>query len=480
MNSTARQELSSLGAEARAKVEQARARAGDAPMLVGFDANGIQAMLSASSRPIAMSGASALLLAFDEAQYGRPETVFAGGGRGLMVVKAEEADGVRADLVCAFREQTHGGVLATAAVPLRAPDASLALLRLRMGIAKDAAPPPEEDDLQASDDACPDCRVRPRTTTIRRGDDAYESCARCAAFVRAGQEARKDKRSLVMSLEDIEEGGQVAFVSADGNELGRFFASLSTLEALVAGSRAVAAIIGAAHEAGLDAVGSDDDGRVIPLVTGGDDIRVLLPPSKVRAYLEAALPEVERLAASASDLDGVLDDRQAGLLADLKLGAGVLVAPHHFPARRLLEGVHELEAAAKRRCRESGGSTSAIGFRYLTTGDALSGEASDRFPWTPILWSSWPRRVAVARALGQVPRSQVGATLQPKAVASEPEATNHFRYQVARTRAWRSFVDEAAGAEDAWRDPERCRPDIVDQTTLDLFRLLEREERPSR
>ena len=42
------------------------AEAGATPWLVGYDANGIQELITASGRPISMRGASEAILAFDK------------------------------------------------------------------------------------------------------------------------------------------------------------------------------------------------------------------------------------------------------------------------------------------------------------------------------------------------------------------------------------------------------------------------------
>jgi hypothetical protein len=68
-------------ADIRRKVERARGRGAQ---LVGFEAVEIQRFVMASSRPIAIQGACEALKAFDEKNKTYPETIFAGGARGLM------------------------------------------------------------------------------------------------------------------------------------------------------------------------------------------------------------------------------------------------------------------------------------------------------------------------------------------------------------------------------------------------------------
>lgn len=103
-----------------------------------------------------MEGASQLLVDFDEDRLDDGRTVFAGGGRGLMLVHRKKADKLADSPRREFSEKTKDGVLATAIAPFSegATAASLGMLRLKMGVAKDAAPGPEQPVGSSSGEVC--------------------------------------------------------------------------------------------------------------------------------------------------------------------------------------------------------------------------------------------------------------------------------------------------------------------------------------
>lgn len=493
MSSVLERYRKAMGATPAERVASAREAAGEAPALLGFDANGIQAMIGASKRPLAMRGASQLLTRFDDEVRCDRRTIFAGGGRALMVVSAAEADELGDRYRGLFRERTHGGVLAVATVPL-GDDEEDALRRFRfaMGLAKDAAPPPSGDDLELNDEACPDCRRRAMSTTLHIGDGADPVCARCKALVETGRKTQGDDERG-KSLEDLAESGRVAVISADGNDLGVFFQGLRTLEALSAGSFAVGEIVKRSHERALEAI---DQSKTISPVTGGDDIRVLLPPSMVVPYVEAVMAAIEAEASQAGNMGGALSDTSAARLGQIRLGMGILVAPAHFSASRLLDAAHALEGQAKKRCRASTAKESGVAIRYITTGDSIDAksgsegqssahraptsksvgdapESDVRLRTEPVLWSEWSARLVQADKLAAIPPSQVGTTLRPKSDMRPAEADNLFRYQLARDRqgGWRAFIEALTGRP--WTELESANLSRLDRTVLDLMRLQE-------
>lgn len=484
-----------MGGTPAERVRVALETAGPEPMVLGFDANGIQAMISASRRPIAMEGASDLLVRFDRARLDDRRTVFAGGGRGLMLVARDEVESRARELRESFSSKTCGGVLATAWAPFQAdrPDASLRMLRLEMGIAKDGASPPREPLARANAYVCEDCRVRPRARRVPMGNDAYEACERCAEAVEAGRARRKRRTEMgseVLSLEELAEEGQIAVVSADGNDLGTFFESLHDLPGLAAGSFVVGWIVEAAQRRAIQRVKEQQEARArarrdskpsarwVDPVTGGDDVRVLLPPSSLLVYVDALLGAVDDLASRVDDMGGALREEQVSRLRSLKLGLGALVAPAHFDVVRLVGGAHDLERDAKRACRQREKKDHGVAYAYVTTGDAIDYEEKpgERFKSVAMDFAAWRRKVESARGLRALPYSQLGATLRPKSELSDAEATNLFRYQVTRHPAWQTWIDaQHPDVPGAWRDPARCAPDTIDRTLLDLLRLVRSE-----
>ena len=129
-----------------ARVTRAVATAGDDPWLVGYDANGIQELVTAGGRPIVMRGASEAILAFDLRVRENDLAIFAGGGRGAVLARSEAgARKIAGELEERFRAMTYSGVIATCSIPFQrnAEAQSIRWMRHRLDLEKDAAAPPE-------------------------------------------------------------------------------------------------------------------------------------------------------------------------------------------------------------------------------------------------------------------------------------------------------------------------------------------------
>ncbi|MBM3678239.1 MAG: hypothetical protein FJW96_10215 [Actinobacteria bacterium] len=444
-------------------------RAKSEPWLVASDANAIQEFVLASSRPIAMQGASALIEETDRALCADPATVFAGGGRALQVVSGAERQQRAESLVANFRHATGGGVLSVALAPYDAtqPEQSLAWLRQRLTIAKDMAPAPDFGLAGPGDRQCTDCGVRRAEHPSPRPDAGEDRiCSRCLKSVRAGQKDRR--RDEGWTIDEVAEQSKIAVVSADGNNLGAFFAGLPSLVAQAVGSELVTKIFERAH--GDAAPGNP---HVAP-ITGGDDIRVFLRPSDLLGYVQKLGSAVERHArAEAGRRDLPLPDDAMGRLGKLSIGIGAVVADHHLPAYRLIEFAHLLEQSAKRKSRTTAGST--FDFAILTSGDELlqgrpTRSAGDRRPY---LVSQLAAETERASALLRVPRSQWSILDDglPGSGASgdEAELANLLRYQVSRNEDWQRWYT-SCGVE--WRNPGEVVRGRPDRGTMALASLV--------
>jgi hypothetical protein len=424
-------------AEARRKVQKARERAGESACLVGFEAVEIQRFVAASSRPIAIQGACEALKAFDADNAELPETIFAGGGRGVMLVPRDRREAWLNQLADAFSKHTIGLSLATAHVPFDAAHEreSLRWLWLAQRSAHDACPP-ETIDLEAFLGAsCTDCRARPGERPSPKPDaqPGEKVCRRCDELIRRGRSSQHAAMER-WTLEDVAEDGLVGVVSADGNRLGRFFRSLSTLEALRAGSLVVSEIFATAHRSAIDRA---DRPKHIAPITGGDDVKVFLPPTAALEYVSALMTFVEEHARHAGNVGGLLAGDPARMLAELGVGIGLLIAPFHVPATRLVDLAHSLEDEAKRRHR----GRSAVCFAVQRSG----GEPDDR-EHEAVGVKEWPELLRRARLLrDMVPRGQ-----RPAMAAAwemdDAERDNQILWQIARSRAWRDWY-QACGED---------------------------------
>jgi hypothetical protein len=429
--------------EVRSKVARAREGVrGRGARLLGFEAVEIQRFVASSTRPIAMQGACEALKGFDERNEARAETIFAGGARGLMLVPAEGMDARIAELRRDFAARTEGLSLAIADVPFDATDpereaASLRWLWLAQRTAHDALPPERIDLAAFRGTACADCNARPGEVASPKPEAAPDEmvCRRCDALVKQGRKEQYAKMGR-WTLEDVSqsEGGLVAVVSADGNRLGQFFRALGSLEALRAGSRLISGIFAAAHRAALDRAGN---AKHIAPVTGGDDIKVFLPPTAALEYVGALMTGVEEHGRHAGDVGGILAGDPARRLADLGIGVGLLIAPFHVPAPRLVDLAHELEDEAKRR---SAG-RSAVCFT-VQRNDGVQDERDHDTAGA----ERWPELVRQARLLrDMVPPGQRAAASAAWEL-QDAERDNQLLWQIARSREWKAWY-QACGVD---------------------------------
>lgn len=448
------------------RVKGAIRLAGEGAWLVGYDINGIQELVTASNRPIAMRGASKAIAGFDQQVSSGALSVFAGGGRGIEL--APSADDARKrvdDLVRTFREATHSGVLAAEAVPFRRdlPAASLAWLRRKLENAKDAASRPGGRLPADREGECVDCNALHADADLEVKGEIRRVCARCSLLIATARDAGGASHSLT----EFARNRRLAAISADGNNLGPFFASLGSLEETAVASEAVSDIFRAAHEEAKRRLGSL---KVLAPVTGGDDIRVFLAPEGVLTYVEALVRGVESGAAAAGDLGGVLSRAAAAAFARMGVGVGAVVAGDHYPAARLMVQAHALEVSAKTICRAADGARSAFDFAILTSGEARLGP--ERSQALSLDETSWKAALRTASALRKVPSAQRAVLAERRSLASDEEFENLFLYQVARWKKWQAWFD-ACGVD--WRDRAAIRSQLRG-LRVDLLDLLPGEE----
>lgn len=478
------------------------AEAGATPWLVGYDANGIQELITASGRPISMRGASEAILAFDKEVNEGKLPIFGGGGRGVVLARSrEEAERRERALVDRYRKITRGGVMATSAVPLeRGGDAearSIRWLRHRLDLAKDEALSPAGDLPDTKETECAYCRGY-RGTQPRKRDEAIELvCVQCDAMLDrgrgVGRETGERFGEMSQSIEGMAPDGWIAVVSADGNNLGALFESLSSLVELAVVSRLVAASFRAAQDHALAPI---PENKRLTLMTGGDDVRAFLPPGDLLRYVPALVGAVESaVAGHVRAASSLLSAKVTESLGKLGIGIGAVIAHVYYPAWRLVAYAHELEDSAKAACRKHRW-RSGFDFAVVTTEDAMIGEPVRSLdpgdvrplaPGTP----QWEGALGKARSLAGIPSAQL--TVLAAAPADDTETTsastqdakrtdtpddggefgNLLRYQVARSKAWRDWY-ATCGAD--WRDPRAVFAHRPTRDALELARLLDFQE----
>jgi len=460
------------------RVKRALSGAGSTPWLYGYDVVGIQDFIGARSRPIAMRGASESVIAVDREHQKLATNIFSGGGRGVGIAPSQkDALGICEKLTTQHRNS--GGVLATAMVPFQVKSERdcLTWLRYRLEVAKDEALPPPGRPPEDKAGQCENCCRFPVEPNPTRTHDEKRVCLFCDLAIRLG---RKIDPQMRQSLSELSPSKRIAAVSADGNGMGRFFDSLQSLEQFAVASESIAGVFRVAHEAAMARLAHPG----VPLVTGGDDIRVFLAVEDVLPYVTELVRKVEETAEqTAKLLQTVLPRASVELLRTLGIGVGVVVAEDHHPAEQLLEYAHLLEDSAKVSCQVgSPGSKaplrSALDLEVLTSRDAFSAgqperSGTDERPFS-LDRASWESARQRASALAQVPPSQL-STLAASRTMDEHEFRNFFRYQVARNHEWQRYLQQT---NMDWRKASELDKGCPGPGLLALLRLMRTETRP--
>jgi hypothetical protein len=461
-------------AKQKQKVRDAIAAAGSPAQLIGFEAIEIQRFVTASSRPIAIHGASEAIKAFDTSVDGWPDAIFAGGGRGVLVVPARIAAERIAALKREYCSRTHGSPIAVTAVPFEPAEekASLAWLWLRQPCERDACDA-ERFDLDFARGPCVDCHARPAVHRSEKPDSPDELvCERCHSMVRRGRDTLKQGSGRELwTLGDLAPDGKIAVVCADGNQLGSFFRSLPSLETLRIGSRVVTEIFTRAHgEAMRQAKEQEKELPNVALVAGGDDLKVFLPARPALKYVTALIDAVERHAAAVAAFAGDLPADAVANLCKLGIGVGLFVAPYRVPVSRLVEQARELEDDAKGVCLRSE-ARSAVGFAVITSDGEINDapQPSDGREGRAMAADRWRTFVQKAEALGRVPRTQRAAASDAWELGPE-ERANRFLYYLARSEAWQAWFQQC-GVD--WRTREAALSNVPAPAMLALARLIE-------
>ena len=454
----------------RNRVQGAMQGAGKEPFLYGYDVVGIQQFIGSRGRPIAMHGASQAVKDVDGQNNSFPLSVFSGGGRGIGLAQSEHEATERGNLLRSLHRKA-GGVLATAQIPFarQAERSSILWLRAQLEQAKDeaSAPPGVLPPDKASQ--CETCALFCAEQTVQYDDQTRRICQFCW---HALQHGRQSNAALRKSLIELSPRHLIAAVSGDGNHMGRFFDTLETLEQYAIASAAIQQVFAAAHATATKKLAFPS----VPMITGGDDIRIFVAVEDVVSYVTALVTAIEDNAQNAAAaIARYLPTAASEQLRSLGIGIGVLIAPDKHPASLLLEYVHLLEESAKAICQQTHEegqkpARSAMDLELLTSRDAfVNGRPTRSHPdCRPFRMESWEEHHRRATALRAVPSSQVAA-LATASTMDDTEFRNLFRYQVARNKEWQQYFQKI---QIDWRrgeDLDRNRPD---PGILALYRVM--------
>lgn len=477
------------------RVERALGHPG-ALALVGYDANGIQDFVTRATAIPYLRGASALVKEFDRQNEKVEGCLFAAGGRGRLLVTRMSADALVERLRAEYSRLTGGEVLATAYVPFdpAAEYTSIRWLDERLAIAKDEAPSPGHTTLgDPQFDHCGVCQRRP----VAPGhfwsygeDEKTPVCRTCAWIIKHGKRDAGDHRERGKSLVDLSTTNRVAVLSADGNHMGGFFGSLTTLRELAIASSAISVLFEGSLIRALDGLELAPPDRVTPVV-GGDDLRLFVGPERIFEVVQVLVETLEGAIDRCARLLG-FSAQASERFAKIGIGVGLVIGPDTHPAALAIDQAHKLEESAKQHCRDHG-FRSAIDFIHLRSGDELiAGASAGCHP----LGLSLDRDASANQAmLADVVRAAISLTAVPTSQRAmimtaidrawnkqqredaarsggppQPnlEFLNLLRYQVARSPGWRNWFGEQ-GVD--WRDSRVVDTHAPTHAMLEIARV---------
>lgn len=522
-----------------------RERLGDRPAvtLVSFDADRIQSWVFSSERVQVAGGASKRLDRINQQAgelAGRVEgvtgLVYSAGGGGMLfaepqrdieqltnAVKAELERGAdeltftveAIPLVAADLEPTRTDVVDERFQALRGVGGALVRSQVLVRRRKEEAPvPPAARDLRRVPgrpaERCPSCGLRPpRDGRPVTGDGPEFWCQPCLDRRRFWQ-ADREPGEAVPTFEQFAEANRrgrpyLAFLAIDGNAMGNLVQGVRSFLELRAFSEATSAIFTAARDrvpglladGGFLADGHPPKDSYLSLLSGGDEITVVLPSSPAPVVALDLLRAIEAGYDFACRPDALLGQAFAGhpeLLARLRrvgAAAGLVIAPGAYPVRLMRRYATELQKRAKRFCATPGDDAShrsGIAWKLLTDSspltarEALAGDADHSLAALANLLDETSAAAEEGVALSALRmlldvfrREEESARSLPADAARETAArvtANFLRYQVARSadldRWWRRV--EPQGVEDGAFHRLRGGADEL-QGLLDLLSL---------
>lgn len=520
--------------------EEIGRRLGAAPLctLVSFDADRIQRWVFASERVQVAAGASKVLddlnrdvrdgriveeLRRQHGGRGLQGVLYSAGGGGLLVADTHLDEAALANQVKEWLESRSRGLTFTVvaqrltaqavqpagvAMPI-AGGGTLARFEILQGLAgalvrlqvvsrraKEEAvsfEPRPRFHLRPGQplERCPSCGRRPpsKSPVVEDGPEFW--CSQCQVLRRHWKErgsATLEREGRPLTFEDLAAASPLgrsylSFLSVDGNSMGAVVQGVRTLLELRAFSEATTRIYQAARERAIDllpgylAAGWRPEEAHLSLLSGGDEITLVLPASAAPAVAVEVLRAIEEGFDQATAPGGLLAEAFAGNAAGLDrlrragAGAGLIAAQSSFPVRLLRRYAGELQSRAK-RLSAAGEPRSAIGWQLLTDASPLPEGVGEARGAPEMAVSAFADRLAevAAAAEARLPRTALQRLLDEgrreeesiRSLGRGPDRdrvvsallANFFRYQLARNprlAVWWAAVRPAAqsDAEDA-------------------------------
>jgi hypothetical protein len=479
----------------RAYVRDGRGAPRGAARLVAWDANSIHAFVFDTTNATGIRGASGVLSGIDDGLrdgsalgLARGQVLFAGGGSGLAVVAAGEAEACKRVLHGIFARETRSATCTAADVPLiegedgfneRVRAAGRELGRQRVLTGPDAEPAVPFFALR-----CQVCGRRAAAHRPIRGEERRErpECEPCFQSIERGKKLSKGQREA-KGFEEIADAGGKGFYAVlylDGNGIGKKITGLRSPLDYAKFSRALRDVLRASFE-GIGKRYRLGDRLQLP-ICGGDDLVAILPGEVAVPFTRDLLGELER----AADADPSL--RGEGIGA----AAGVAIGKVSFPIRHLLSEAEALLVTAKRRAY-GGAARSALSFAVVTDGSPRSetveperwARTADALllsgrPYTLREFQTFSSRLDTIKNVmkdGDIGRTQLHA-LHAQALLGPRQLRNHVLYQIGRWEEWQQLVIRLGGGEESLpRDPDACADQIAprygERRVFDIADMIE-------
>jgi thiol-disulfide isomerase/thioredoxin len=397
-----------------------------AATLVAFDADRIQSWVFSSERVQVAGGASKRLEEINRDAGERARRVegvtgvaySAGGGGMLFAEPGRDPEQIAAGVAAQLESVSDGLTFTVVATPLHAADLKPtkieragsrfdlargvggALVRTQVLVTRrkeEAHRPPPSMELERLPgrpaERCPSCGLRaPSAAGANAGDGPGSWCGPCQDRRRHFKGDLGEAAPTFEQFADANRRGRhyLAFLAIDGNGMGNLVQGVRTFLELRAFSVATSEIFAAARDRIPTILA--DGGFLKPdlpagesylsLLSGGDEITVVLPSSSAPAVALELLQAIEAGYDVACRVDGLLGRafaRNTDLLARLRrvgAPAGLLMAPGTYPVRLMRRYAAELQKRAKRRCaaaaRDGAGERSAVAWKLLTDSSPLT------------------------------------------------------------------------------------------------------------
>ncbi|HYU30779.1 MAG TPA: hypothetical protein VEW48_01330 [Thermoanaerobaculia bacterium] len=488
--------------------------------LVLFDTDRIAEYVYESSLPPVIAGASTILrdLNAEIARRYQSQTIFSGGGEGLILVECGRGSGICQEIRNLYWEKTDGALGVTTDFLEVAPQdfiadgpqeekardgvrlvsgtqAVLARLRDRVRRRKDEVPHPRTP-VDGSLPRCISCRDRAAThpTPVPREElSGNVLCFACHLRWSAGKDeiAGVSFDELIQTLQGHypmlgAKSSYTGFLYADGNSMGALFGRLGSLTEIGFLSQAVSHVFEqlaerARQEAGERLGRIENPKRLFLSYLGGGDEAIWIVPGALAVHFARELPswlskEVQQVA----DLPDLL--RREGV-GDLTLGIGLVLCSHSYPVRYQYALAKELQKNAKQMFYGGAYRTppSSIDFELLTDSSPLVDdlkEARDLAyqteeesffrtcrPFDQEKFAQLLSRMQKAREKS-VATSQLHALLAG-AGESRRIFLNYLRYQIARPPAGKRYQEWLCCLGTPWIDAARVESFFVHELPPD-------------